>query len=208
MAAAEQVFSRKGYRQATLDEIIRIADTGKGTVYKYYKNKENLFYTLVKEKNAPFVEELQAIEKTDICFTDKLRAYYSTVLRFLERNYVIWQVLLFEITAGTNGWKLMRHENDDEYDVVVRWGNPPTEEEIVSIQKYYDIFLSELLVLDHIIVEGVQTKVIKPVTNVRAMTANTYFGLIMLIFQHTDKKTKLEDIVNLLVDRFMNGYKM
>ena len=38
MEAAEQVFSRKGYREATLDEIIRIADTGKGTVYKYYKN--------------------------------------------------------------------------------------------------------------------------------------------------------------------------
>ena len=41
LKAAEKVFSHKGYSQATLDEIIKIADTGKGTVYKYYKNKES-----------------------------------------------------------------------------------------------------------------------------------------------------------------------
>lgn len=43
LRAAEAVFSKKGYRQATLDEIVKIADTGKGTVYKYFNNKENLF---------------------------------------------------------------------------------------------------------------------------------------------------------------------
>ena len=47
LRAAEAVFSKKGYRQATLDEIVKIADTGKGTVYKYFNNKENLFYTLI-----------------------------------------------------------------------------------------------------------------------------------------------------------------
>jgi len=208
MEAAEQVFSHKGYIQATLDEIIKIADTGKGTVYKYYNNKANLFYTLVKEKNAPFVEELQAIENSQLSFTEKLRKYYLTVLRFIERNYVIWQVLLFEITAGTNGWRLVRHEDDDGYDVDVRWGDMPTEENITSIKKYYEIFLSELVVLEHIIADGVKNKDIKSVNNIRAMTANIYFGLMMMIFQHNDKKTKLEDLVDMLVDRFMNGYKL
>jgi len=48
LQAAEIIFSRKGYVQATLDEIIELADTGKGTVYKYFGNKDNLFYTLVQ----------------------------------------------------------------------------------------------------------------------------------------------------------------
>jgi len=43
LQAAEIIFSRKGYVQATLDEIIELADTGKGTVYKYFGNKDNLF---------------------------------------------------------------------------------------------------------------------------------------------------------------------
>lgn len=57
LKAAEKVFSRKGYMQATLDEIIQIADTGKGTVYKYYQNKENLFYTLVNGKNQKLLKK-------------------------------------------------------------------------------------------------------------------------------------------------------
>ena len=48
LQAAEEVFSRRGYIEATLDEIIRVADTGKGTVYNYFGNKEILFYTLVE----------------------------------------------------------------------------------------------------------------------------------------------------------------
>ena len=36
--AACKVFSRKGYHRATVDEIIALADTGKGTVYNYFVN--------------------------------------------------------------------------------------------------------------------------------------------------------------------------
>ena len=32
LIAAEDVFSRRGYTKATLDEIIALADTGKGTL--------------------------------------------------------------------------------------------------------------------------------------------------------------------------------
>lgn len=66
LKAAEQVFSHKGYTQATLDEIIQIADTGKGTVYKYYKNKENLFYTLVEAKNRKLMKAME----TAVCGAD------------------------------------------------------------------------------------------------------------------------------------------
>ena len=43
LAAAEIIFSMYGYEKATLDQIIALADVGKGTVYKYFGNKEQLF---------------------------------------------------------------------------------------------------------------------------------------------------------------------
>ena len=60
LQAAEKVFSQHGYEKATLDEIIALADVGKGTVYKYFGNKEHLFYKLVADKNAvaPMAAEL------------------------------------------------------------------------------------------------------------------------------------------------------
>ena len=39
------------FRKLSVDEIIALADVGKGTVYKYYGNKEQLFYKLIQLKN-------------------------------------------------------------------------------------------------------------------------------------------------------------
>ena len=36
--AAYNIFSRKGFYKTTVDEIIAMADTGKGTVYNYFVN--------------------------------------------------------------------------------------------------------------------------------------------------------------------------
>ncbi|MBW1713506.1 MAG: TetR/AcrR family transcriptional regulator [Deltaproteobacteria bacterium] len=41
--AAAQVFAAKGYRAATMDQVGRQAKVGKGTVYLYFKSKEELF---------------------------------------------------------------------------------------------------------------------------------------------------------------------
>ena len=63
LQAAEEVFSKRGYTQATLDEIIKVADTGKGTVYKYFGNKENLFYTLVEGKQKVLMQDLWKVAR-------------------------------------------------------------------------------------------------------------------------------------------------
>ena len=57
-AAAEAIFAKHGFERATVDEIIALADVGKGTVYKYFGNKEQLFYHLVQKKNQLLVERL------------------------------------------------------------------------------------------------------------------------------------------------------
>ena len=128
MAAAEQVFSHKGYKQATLDEIIKIADTGKGTVYKYYKNKEKLFYSLVLRKNTPFVEKLKLVAEQNCSIEKKLQDYFVQLIEFMRENAVIWQVLLFEMSGTGSGWQLVHKKDDnDQFEVKVTWGDGPTE---------------------------------------------------------------------------------
>jgi len=43
LAAAREVFARRGYRNATLDEIAEKAAYAKGTLYNYFRSKEDLF---------------------------------------------------------------------------------------------------------------------------------------------------------------------
>jgi len=52
--AAMQVFFSKGYQNSTVEEIAKRANVAKGTVYLYYKSKEDLYVGLVE----PFLEEL------------------------------------------------------------------------------------------------------------------------------------------------------
>ena len=44
LQAAEEVFSQHGYEKATLDEIIALADVGKGTVYKWLCHNKWLIF--------------------------------------------------------------------------------------------------------------------------------------------------------------------
>lgn len=89
LQAAEEVFSQHGYEKATLDEIIALADVGKGTVYKYFGNKEHLFYKLVADKNAPFLEKLhQAVNSVD-SFEEKLKKYFEVMVHFYVANTTV-----------------------------------------------------------------------------------------------------------------------
>lgn len=47
--AALNVFSKKGYHDTRLDEIVEEAGTSKGAVYLYFPNKEQLFLSLVDQ---------------------------------------------------------------------------------------------------------------------------------------------------------------
>ena len=50
--AAIEVFVRKGYRQAQMDDIAKKANVSKGTLYNYFKSKTHLFYFIL-ENGAP-----------------------------------------------------------------------------------------------------------------------------------------------------------
>ncbi len=44
--AAEKVFFSKGFSSATMDEIAEAAELGKGTLYLYFANKEDLYFAV------------------------------------------------------------------------------------------------------------------------------------------------------------------
>jgi len=49
MDAAVEVFSKKGFFNATLDEIAQKAEFSKGTLYLYFSSKEELLYSILQE---------------------------------------------------------------------------------------------------------------------------------------------------------------
>jgi AcrR family transcriptional regulator len=63
LAAARQVFTTRGYQDATITEIIQIADVAMGTFYLHFRDKEEVLLALVKEGLALLREHVhEAIE--------------------------------------------------------------------------------------------------------------------------------------------------
>jgi len=58
--AALDVFSEKSVDAATVEEITEKADVGKGTLYQYFEDKEEIVVTLVDEAVEHLIEILRA----------------------------------------------------------------------------------------------------------------------------------------------------
>ena len=58
-AAALAVFAEKGFAAAKLDEIAKRAGVSKGTLYLYFKDKEELFGAVLRDTIAPNIEMLR-----------------------------------------------------------------------------------------------------------------------------------------------------
>jgi AcrR family transcriptional regulator len=77
-AAALDVFAEKGFAAAKVDEIARRAGVSKGTLYLYFKDKEDLFRAVVRDAVAPNVEAITAaISTLEAPFADVVRMFLA-----------------------------------------------------------------------------------------------------------------------------------
>ena len=181
LAAAAEIFSKKGYFRTTVDEIIAKADTGKGTVYNYFSNKEQLFYTLIQEKNTPFLQELELIAVSERHAFDKIKAVVRAYLIFYTENADLWRVLMHEM-RGLDG--------DERF----------TEEER---DRYRQEFHSAVDILRRILEMGMQEGVIKPGDSNRS--AYGLFSVVLsMVFQGLAREN-VDETALAVVDVFFNG---
>lgn len=56
--AASELLARWGYRKVTVDEIVRRADVGKGTVYLHWRSRDELLFAVLLREGAATFDEL------------------------------------------------------------------------------------------------------------------------------------------------------
>jgi TetR/AcrR family transcriptional regulator len=98
LRAAERVFHQRGFAQTTMDHVAAAAELSKGTLYLYFKNKDDLFVALsscmVDDFLVRFQEVLDAGGPGIEQVRDMLTAYGEVVTANPEhfRTSVIWMV--------------------------------------------------------------------------------------------------------------------
>jgi len=87
MKAAIEVFLRKGFESATMDEVANKARIAKGTLYLYFKDKADLYGSLLEEKIDILTQALAAIAATAESAHVRLEAMIRRNLEFITGEY-------------------------------------------------------------------------------------------------------------------------
>ncbi|MFW9994202.1 MAG: TetR/AcrR family transcriptional regulator [Candidatus Odinarchaeota archaeon] len=89
LAAAKECFVRFGYKKTTLDDIGRKIGLNKASIYYYFKNKEEIFTTIVLSEFEQFTSKLRQDISEDMSCDQKVLIYFRDRHGFWSHNSMI-----------------------------------------------------------------------------------------------------------------------
>jgi len=96
LAAALEVFSSRGFHGATVDEVAERARLGKGTVYRHFSSKRELFSELIRSKVAELEEAVTGTIDPRADVLETIETYLRIYFGFFDRNRNLYKVLIQE----------------------------------------------------------------------------------------------------------------
>lgn len=94
--SARKVFSEKGYHAATVEDIIRTAGISRGTFYKYYKSKREVFGELLDGLTSALAMNIKRVDVSPGAppIVDQMMGNVERVLGLLTGNLDLTGILL------------------------------------------------------------------------------------------------------------------
>jgi TetR/AcrR family fatty acid metabolism transcriptional regulator len=100
--AAIEVFSINGFQNSTISEIAQKANVAEGTIYQYFKNKEDLFFSIPIDKTKEFYNELELHLQGIHGAENKIRKFAWYYLYHLQGNPEYARALMLEMRVNRN----------------------------------------------------------------------------------------------------------
>ena len=94
--AAEKVFFSKGVENATMDEVAEQAELSKGTLYLYFKNKDEILHAIVHRSLTILYSMFEKAVKEVTCGIDKLFAIGKAYIEFYKKRTNYFSVLFHD----------------------------------------------------------------------------------------------------------------
>lgn len=113
--AAVTVIAENGYHQAQVSKIAKEAGVADGTIYLYFKNKEDILISVFREKMAIFVNNVEVILEQDIDTSEKLFRMIDSHFRILHEDRHLAIVTQLELRQSNKELRLRINEVLKEY---------------------------------------------------------------------------------------------
>jgi len=105
LKAAVKVFAEKGFYNSRVSEIAKEANVADGTIYLYFKNKDDILISLFEEEFGQIVENMRkelAKEKDPL---QKIRIFAITHLSIVSKQQQLGEVLGVEVRQSSKFMK-------------------------------------------------------------------------------------------------------
>jgi AcrR family transcriptional regulator len=90
LEAASRVFAEKEFHEVLIDEVASLAGVGKGTVYRYFRTKEELYFETILQAFDDLSQTLSDAVSTESSPTRRLEQIIRESLRFSwERGHLL-----------------------------------------------------------------------------------------------------------------------
>lgn len=96
LESARDVFFRDGFMRANLDEMAEKAGVAKGTLYRYFESKADLYVAVLTNNQAIFYEQMRGASTTGETAVDRIRSiarfYFKHWLEHPDYFQIFWAV--------------------------------------------------------------------------------------------------------------------
>lgn len=107
---ARELFIKYGYSKVTMDEIAKLANVTKKTIYSYFKDKETLFLYFINEELINMKEQIEKQGNKNLSFIEKVTKDLFYLLEY-RKNSKLLNALSSEKDA-LYGLKLIKKYDD------------------------------------------------------------------------------------------------
>lgn len=129
LKAAERLFTTRRFHEVTMDDVRNAAGVGKGTIYRYFKDKDDLFFRLVTSGFTELCASLRATESDGALFEDQLTRSVTALHEFFKRRRELFRIMQMEETRSSfnnisvrSRWKEHRKELISALSGIMRRG--------------------------------------------------------------------------------------
>ena len=179
MRVVEKLATNRRFHEITLDEVAEAAGVGKGTIYRYFADKDDLFFQVATSGFEELCELLKRTVPCDTSFTEKLLNASKQIIRFFAARRQLLRMMQTE--ANLAYWRKGKNRQ--------RW----LDKRKMLVNVLADIFC-----------DGIAEGMVR--TDISAEVMATFL-LGLLRTRARDLQDVPENMKNykLLVDMFLNG---
>ncbi|MFN2747724.1 MULTISPECIES: TetR/AcrR family transcriptional regulator [Bacillus] len=178
--AAVIVIAENGYHQAQVSKIAKQAGVADGTIYLYFKNKEDILISLFKEKMGQFIEQMNEEMKAKNSATEKLSLFIKKHFQLLSSDRHLAIVTQLELRQSHRELRL----------------------------KINEILKGYLMILEDIITEGKEAGEFKKSLDVR-LAKQMIFGTVdetVTTWVMNDQKYDLPHLADSIHELLIHGF--